>query len=58
MEYKKPVTMVSVCVEFMQTLTRSFNHNILRDKLAHYGVGVIENNWFKTNLTNLYLQKY
>ena len=27
------------------------NHNIL-DKLAHYGVGGIENNWLKTNLIN------
>ena len=24
------------------------NHNMLMDKLAHYGVSGIENNWFKT----------
>ena len=28
------------------------NHNILPHKLAHYGVRRIENNWFKTFLTN------
>ena len=28
------------------------NYNILIDKLAHYRVRGIENNWFKTYLTN------
>ena len=28
------------------------NHNTLLDKLAHSGVIEIENNWFKTYLTN------
>ena len=28
------------------------NHNILPDKFARYGVTGIENNWFKTYLTN------
>ena len=28
------------------------DHNTLLDKLAHYGVREIENNWFKTYLTN------
>ena len=28
------------------------DHNTLLDKLAHYGVREIENNWFKAYLTN------
>ena len=55
-EYKNPVTMVSnacgIYVDFKRplSLTCTVNHMIL-DKLAHYGVRGIENNWFKTYLT-------
>ena len=40
-KYKKPVTMVSMLVEFMYTL-KGLNHNLLPDKLAHYRVRGVE----------------
>ena len=48
---QEPVTMVSLHVEFKKAID-TVNHNILLDKLAHYGVRGIENNWFKTYLAN------
>ena len=47
---QEPVTMVSLHVEFKKAID-TVNHNILLDKLAHYGVRGIENNWFITYLT-------
>ena len=40
-----------IYVDFKKVF-HTVNHNILLDKLAHYGVRAIENNWFKTYLTN------
>ena len=40
-----------ICVDFKKAFGM-VNHNTLLDKLAHYGVRGIENNWFKTYLTN------
>ena len=40
-----------IYVDFTK-VSDTVNHNILPNKLAHYGVTGIENNWFKTYLTN------
>ena len=40
-----------IYVDFEKTF-ETVNHNILLGKLAHCGVRGIENNWFKTYLTN------
>ena len=40
-----------IYVDFKKTLD-TVNHNALLDKLAHYRVRGLENDWFKTYLTN------
>ena len=40
-----------IYVDFTKAFDK-VNHNILLDKFAHYRVGGIENNWFKTYLTD------
>ena len=44
-------SLCGIYVEFKKAFN-TVNHNVLLDKVDHYGVRRIENNWFKTYLTN------